>query len=154
MGFATATRALFPILEGMVVTPPKKKNVTFPRVFSALLEVARKKTLAPDFWPSWNPPSYSQFHLSPCVQRRSVSKRDREVTWKHRNLCKIPKWVFPKIWEKSPNHPFVHRVWNHYFNHPFWGFSHPYFLVQQPNNQSEGMPHKLIPGSPSRSKQT
>ena len=20
-----------------------------------------------------------------------------------------------------PNHPFVHRVWNHYFHHPFWG---------------------------------
>ncbi len=25
-----------------------------------------------------------------------------------------------------PNHPFVHRVWNHYFHHPFWWFS-PYF---------------------------
>ena len=24
------------------------------------------------------------------------------------------------------NHPFVHRVWNHYFHHPFWGF-YPYF---------------------------
>ena len=26
----------------------------------------------------------------------------------------------------TPNHPFVHRVWNHYFHHPFWGFA-PYF---------------------------
>ncbi len=28
-------------------------------------------------------------------------------------------WVFPKIMV-PPNHPFVHRVWNHYFHHPFW----------------------------------
>ena len=21
-----------------------------------------------------------------------------------------------------PNHPFVHRVWNHYFHHPFWDY--------------------------------
>ena len=33
-------------------------------------------------------------------------------------------WMFPKIWEKTPNHPFVHRVWNHYFHHPFWGNFH------------------------------
>ena len=26
-----------------------------------------------------------------------------------------------------PNHPFVHRVWNHYFHHPFWGVKSPYF---------------------------
>ena len=35
-------------------------------------------------------------------------------------------WVFPKIMV-PPNHPFVHRVWNHYFNHPFWGVKSPYF---------------------------
>ena len=37
----------------------------------------------------------------------------------------IFKWVLnPKIGvENPPNHPFVHRVWNHYFHHPFWGFS-------------------------------
>ena len=29
-------------------------------------------------------------------------------------------WVFPKIGVGPPNHPFVHRVWNHYFHHPFW----------------------------------
>ena len=30
-----------------------------------------------------------------------------------------------------PNHPFVHRVWNHYFHHPFWGEKKiPRFLVQ------------------------
>ena len=34
-------------------------------------------------------------------------------------------WVFPKIWEKTQNHPFVHRVF-HYFHHPFWGVF-PYF---------------------------
>ena len=28
--------------------------------------------------------------------------------------------VEPKIWGKPPNHPFVHRVWNHYFHHPLW----------------------------------
>ena len=28
---------------------------------------------------------------------------------------------------KPPNHPFVHRVWNHYFHHPFWGWLYPYF---------------------------
>ena len=35
-----------------------------------------------------------------------------------------------------PNHPFGNRVWNHYFHHPFWGFSpyfwkHPYGLFVQ-----------------------
>ena len=29
--------------------------------------------------------------------------------------------MFPKIGVFAPNHPFVHRVWNHYFHHPFWG---------------------------------
>ncbi len=28
-----------------------------------------------------------------------------------------------------PNHPFVHRVWNHDFHHPFWGEKPPYFWV-------------------------
>ena len=36
--------------------------------------------------------------------------------------------VEPKI-GVPPNHPFVHRVWNHYFHHPFWGKT-PVFLVQ------------------------
>ena len=28
----------------------------------------------------------------------------------------------PKIWvQYPPNHPFVHRGWNHDFHHPFWG---------------------------------
>ena len=27
--------------------------------------------------------------------------------------------MFPKIM-LPPIHPFVHRVWNHYFHHPFW----------------------------------
>ena len=35
-------------------------------------------------------------------------------------------WVFPKI-VVSPNSPFVHRVWNPYFHHPFWGVF-PLFL--------------------------
>ena len=35
--------------------------------------------------------------------------------------------VEPKIGVKTPNHPFVHRVF-HDFHHPFWGFS-PYFWV-------------------------
>ena len=34
--------------------------------------------------------------------------------------------MFPKIWENSPNHPFLHRV-VHYFHHPFWGKT-PLFL--------------------------
>ena len=42
-------------------------------------------------------------------------------------LTPIHIWVFPKIWENPPNHPFVHRVWKHYFHHPFWGVYHPYF---------------------------
>ena len=29
--------------------------------------------------------------------------------------------VFPKIGVGLQNHPFLHRVWNHYFHHPFWG---------------------------------
>ncbi len=38
-------------------------------------------------------------------------------------------WVFTKIGVGPPNHPFVHRVWNHYFfHHPFWGFSIPLFF--------------------------
>ena len=49
--------------------------------------------------------------------------------------------VFPKIMEKPPNHPFVHRVFH--YNHPFWGFSpyfwkHPYGL-----DILEGSPPKL-----------
>ena len=37
--------------------------------------------------------------------------------------------VEPKIWgwKTPPNHPFVHRVWNHYFHHPFWVYCTPYF---------------------------
>ena len=35
-------------------------------------------------------------------------------------------WVFPKIWENPPNHPFVHRIF-HDFNHPFWGVDTPIF---------------------------
>ena len=35
--------------------------------------------------------------------------------------------MFPKIVGKPPNHPFVHRVWNHYFHHPFWGENTPIF---------------------------
>ena len=35
-------------------------------------------------------------------------------------LHKSSPWVFPKIVETPPNHPFVHRVF-HYFHHPFWG---------------------------------
>ena len=42
-----------------------------------------------------------------------------------------PLGVEAKIWETSPKHPFVHRVF-HYINHPFWGFSIPLFLVQHP----------------------
>ena len=34
--------------------------------------------------------------------------------------------MFPKIGGKPPNHPLKNRVLNHYFHHPFWGFS-PYF---------------------------
>ena len=36
----------------------------------------------------------------------------------------------PKIGvvKPPPNHPFVHRVWNHYFHLPFWGFGVPLFL--------------------------
>ena len=35
--------------------------------------------------------------------------------------------MFPKRGGSfPPNHPFVHRVWSHYFHHPFWGCS-PYF---------------------------
>ncbi len=36
--------------------------------------------------------------------------------------------MFPKIGVlyPPPNHPFVHRVWNHYFHHhPFWGVNTP-----------------------------
>ncbi len=36
---------------------------------------------------------------------------------------RIQLGVSPKIMGKPPNHPFVHRVWNHYFHHPFWGTS-------------------------------
>ena len=32
------------------------------------------------------------------------------------------KW-YPKNMGKPPNHPFVRRVWNHYFHHPFWDTS-------------------------------
>ena len=28
---------------------------------------------------------------------------------------------------KPPNNSFVHRVWNHYFHHPFWGENPPIF---------------------------
>ena len=35
--------------------------------------------------------------------------------------------VNPKIMGKPPNHPFVHRVWNHDFHHPFWGKNPPIF---------------------------
>ena len=35
-------------------------------------------------------------------------------------------WVSTQKYGKTtPNHPFVHRVWNHYFHHPFLGY--PYF---------------------------
>ncbi len=36
-------------------------------------------------------------------------------------VCFLYMGVEPKIWDNPPNHPFVHRVWNHYFHHPFWG---------------------------------
>ncbi len=36
--------------------------------------------------------------------------------WHSKNMGVLP-----------PNHPFVHRVWNHYFHYPFWGVFHPYF---------------------------
>ena len=43
--------------------------------------------------------------------------------------------VEPKIGviKHPPNHPFVHRVWNHEINHPFWGLENPLFLVQHPH---------------------
>ena len=35
--------------------------------------------------------------------------------------CKVDMGGPPKIGVLTPpNHPFVHRVWNHYFHHPFW----------------------------------
>ncbi len=44
--------------------------------------------------------------------------------WNKTALCRENRWVFPKIRGVSPQIiPFVHRVWNHYFHHPFWWFS-------------------------------
>ena len=38
-------------------------------------------------------------------------------------------WLFPKIGRVSPQIiPFVHRVWNHYFHHPFWGKTHYFWF--------------------------
>ena len=37
---------------------------------------------------------------------------------------------------KTPNHPFVHRVWNHYFHHPFSGT--PTFW-KHPNEGTRGV---------------
>ena len=76
--------------------------------------------------------SYS-FHVSmgesPCCISLEIP-----IIWstsKHPELRKYldpPKknrymGVEPKIrvFVPPPNHPFVHRVWNHYFHHPFWG---------------------------------
>ena len=36
--------------------------------------------------------------------------------------------VFPKIWEKNPNHPIL--IGFSIINHPFWGGLPPLFLVQ------------------------
>ena len=43
--------------------------------------------------------------------------------------------VEPKIGVGNypPNHPFVHRVWNHYFHHPFWGFDHYFWKHPNPS---------------------
>ena len=51
-------------------------------------------------------------------------------------------------------YPFVHRVWNHYFHHPFWVFSlyfwkHPNIAIAGKSpNFSPGKSHRLNPGPP------
>ena len=45
-------------------------------------------------------------------------------------IMHINMGVEPKIGGKKetpPNHPLKNRVWNHYFHHPFWGVTTPYF---------------------------
>ena len=45
-------------------------------------------------------------------------------------MCKFLKkktWVFPKIWENPPNHPFVHRVLEPLFSPSILGVKSPYF---------------------------
>ncbi len=50
--------------------------------------------------------------------------------------------------------PFVHRVWNHYFHHPFWGVKSPYFwkhpyvfcdLFQAPQNRHFCLSFYMLP---------
>ena len=47
-----------------------------------------------------------------------------------------------------PNHPFVHRVWNHYFHHPFWGVKHPF--SKHPYKNQEKSSKQKIRGSYNR----
>ena len=56
-------------------------------------------------------------------------------------------WVSTQKYGKTPpNHPFVHRVWNHYSHHPFWGENPPLFLVQHPStNHPSTKKHTHIP---------
>ena len=82
------------------------------------------------------PPS----NLPRSIPPFSISRTLPTPNWLGSMLClqSCAKWHFgmtayeymgvePKNMGKPPNHPFVHRV-GHYFHHPFWGFSH-YFWV-------------------------
>ena len=57
-------------------------------------------------------------------------------------------WVSTQKYGNSPQIiPFVHRVWNHYFHHPFWGFplfwKHPYTPSKTPQKTSRKNLHPL-----------
>ena len=48
------------------------------------------------------------------LNAESLREKVTDMSWDVSHVYKIFMWVFPKIWETPPNHPFVHRVWNHY----------------------------------------
>ena len=65
-------------------------------------------------------------------------------------------WTKNRGEKTPPNHPFVHRVWNHYFHHPFWGTfifgnshvspkcSNPSWEFVKKHLSSDQNPHRLF----------
>ena len=85
----------------------------------------------PPLWGAWSyptqkPPDFlSQImahHLTKyCLGHHDVDLKPQKL-WNPQNVPSSYIWVFPKIGGKTPQIiPFVHRVWNPYFHHPFWG---------------------------------
>ena len=78
------------------------------------------------------------------VSMNTESHRNRSlkmVCWIYIYICVcmyiyiyILIWVFPKIMVPQ-NHPFVHRVWNHYkpsiLGHPIFGNTHIYVYIER-----------------------